>query len=146
MEIYIWPRFCIGIGREQSKFISIIMQFKKNTKIVLNTETIFLICHTPNQCFITNASQRVHSAQPHTDVVMMIFLVLPFLDEILSNLFAYMNILSITTQQVCSYKTLLVWNVWQNLSKTLYNTLCYGSGSQLWRVNALLHISQRCGN
>ena len=89
----------------------------------------------PQQCPITNASQRVHSAQPHTDVEIMKFLVLPFLDEILSNLFVYVNILAITIQQVCSNKTLLVWSIWPNLSQTTHKTPCYGPGSQLWRAN-----------
>ena len=87
------------------------------------------------QCLITNASQRAHSAQLHTDVEIMKFLVLPFLDEILSNLFVYLNILAITIQQVCSNKAFLVWNIWQNLSQTLHKTPCYGLGSHLWRAN-----------
>ena len=87
-----------------------------------------------DQCPITNASQRAHSAQPHTDVEIMTFLVLPFLDEILSNLFVYMNLLGITIQQVCSNKTLLVWIIWPNLSQTLHKKHCYGPGSQLWRM------------
>ena len=73
--------------------------------------------HWFRQCPITNASQRAHSAQPHTDVEIMKFLVLSFLDEILSNLFVYVNILAITVQQVCSNKTLLVWSIWPNYPK-----------------------------
>ena len=93
------------------------------------------MCYDICQCPITNASQRAHSAQPHTDAEIMTFLVLPFLDEILSNLFVYVNILAITIQQVCSNKTLLVWSIWPNLSQTLHKTPCYGPGSQLWRAN-----------
>ena len=85
-----------------------------------------------NQCPITNASQRAHSAQPHTDAEIMTFLVLPFLDEILSNLFVYVNILAIKIQQVCSNKTLLVWSIWPNLSQTLHKTPCYGPGIEAW--------------
>ena len=87
------------------------------------------------QCPITNASQRAHSAQPHIDVEIMKFLVLPFVGEILSNLFVYVNILAITIQQVCSNKTLLVWSIWPNLSHTLHKTPYYGPGSQLWHAN-----------
>ena len=93
------------------------------------------IYNTCCQCPITNASQRAHSAQPHTDVEIMKFLVLPFLDEILSNLFVCVNILAIIIQQVCSNKTILVWSIWPNLSQTLHKTPCYGPGSQLWRAN-----------
>ena len=95
------------------------------------------------QCPIANASQRPHSAQPHTDVEIMKFLVLPFVDEILSNLFAYVNILVITIQQVCSNKTLLVWSIWPNLSQTLHKAPYYGPGSQLWRANGRgLYLAQ----
>ena len=65
----------------------------------------------------------------------MKFLILPFLDEILSNLFVWMNILAITIQQICSYKTLLVWNIWQNVSQTFHKTPSYGPGSELWPAN-----------
>ena len=44
------------------------------------------------QCLITNASQRAQPAQPHTDVEIMKFLTISFLDEILWNLSVYMNI------------------------------------------------------
>ena len=88
-----------------------------------------------SQCPITNASQRAYSAQPHTDVEIMKFLVLSFLDEILSNLFVCVKILAIIIQQVCSNKTLLVWSIWPNLSQTHHKTPCYGPGSQLWRAN-----------
>ena len=37
---------------------------------------------------------EAHLAQPDRDVEIMKFLVLPFLDEILSNLFVYLNILA----------------------------------------------------
>ena len=95
-----------------------------------------------HQCPITNASQRAYSGQPHTDVEIMKFLVLPILDEIMSNLFVYVNILAITIQQVCSNKTLLVWSIWSNLSPTLHKTPCYGPGSQLWRANGTsLHLA-----
>ena len=95
------------------------------------------------QCLITNASQRAHSAQPHSDVEIMKFLILSFFDEILSNLFVYMNIMAITIQQVCSNKTLLVWNIWQDLSKSLHKTPCYGPGSQLWHGNGRgLYLAQ----
>ena len=63
------------------------------------------------------------------------FFVLPFHDEILSNLFVYVNILAITIQQVSNNKTLLVWSIWPNLFQTLHKTPCYGPGSQLWRAN-----------
>ena len=102
-----------------------------NIRSLLNCGSANTCC----QCPITNASQRAHSTQPHTDVEIMKFLVLPFLDEILSNLFVYVNILAITIQQVCSNKTLLVWSIWPNLSQTLRKTPCYGPGSQLWRAN-----------
>ena len=65
----------------------------------------------------------------------MKFLVLPSLDEILSNLYVYVKILAITIQHVCSNKTLLVWSIWPNLSQTLHKTPCYGHGSHLWRAN-----------
>ena len=65
----------------------------------------------------------------------MKFLILPFLGEILSNLFVRMNILAITIQQTCSYKTLLVWNIWQNVSQTFHKTPSCGPGSQLWLAN-----------
>ena len=95
-----------------------------------------------HQCPITNASQRAHSGQPHTDVEILKFLVLPILDEIMSNIFVYVNILAITIQQVCSNKTLLVWSIWSNLSPTLHKTPCYGPGSQLWRANGTsLHLA-----
>ena len=51
------------------------------------------------------------------------------------NLFVWMNILAITIQQICSYKTLLVWNIWQNVSQTFHKTPSYGPGSQLWLAN-----------
>ena len=76
-----------------------------------------------------------HLAQPDRDVEIMKFLILPFLDEILSNLFVYLNILAITIRQVCSNKPFLVWRIWQNLSQTLHKTPCYGPGSHLWRTN-----------
>ena len=65
----------------------------------------------------------------------MNFLVLAFLDEILTNRFVYVDILVFTIQQVCSNKTLLVWSSWPNLSLTLHKTPWYGPGSQLWRAN-----------
>ena len=93
--------------------------------------------YVSHQCPITNASQRAHSAQPHIDVEIMKFLVLSFLDEILSNLFVYVNILAITIQQVCSDKTLLVCSICPNLSQTLHKTPCYGprwlnKGNIIW--------------
>ena len=77
---------------------------------------------------ITNASQRARSAQPHTDVEIIKFLVLTILDKILSNLFVYVNKLAITIQQVCSYKTLLVWSIWPNLAQTLQKHPAMGLG------------------
>ena len=74
----------------------------------VHVEMRILPNHAFAQCPITNASQRAHSAQPHTDVEIIKFLVLPFLDGILSNLFVYVNILAITIQQVCSKKNPLV--------------------------------------
>ena len=65
----------------------------------------------------------------------MKFLVLPFLDEILSNLFVYVNIFAITIQQVYSNKTLLICSIWPNLSQTHRKTPCYEPGSQLWCAN-----------
>ena len=37
--------------------------------------------------------------------------------------------------QSSSNKTLLVWNIWQNLSQTVHKTPCYRSGRQLWCAN-----------
>ena len=50
------------------------------------------------QCRITNVSQGVHSAQPHTAVEIMKFPIFRFLHEILSNTFVCISILPIITQ------------------------------------------------
>ena len=56
------------------------------------------------QCRITNVSQGVHSAQPHTAVEIMKFPIFRFLHEILSNTFVCISILPIITQLVCSHE------------------------------------------
>ena len=131
-QIYLVERICICICIWIDVFVFVFV-FVFESK--LNKIFVFVFEKFKFLYLYLYLIKRIWPQPWRTHVEIMKFLVLPFLDKILSNIFVYMNILAIITQQVRSNKTLLVWSIWPNLSQTLHKTPCYGPGSELWRAN-----------